>query len=364
MPNSSFSNSDPWSRIMSHMYWWLVRAMSRASAGKIFCRKSPNVPLQRAARCSLVKSASDLSSAECRSPVACDCFAGASVITRNLQLLTAKNVPGQRSVLSRFGRLTLPSLNGPLGLLLTGVARFRLTRFPATIGCEPGDGGSVKRRQENAQGNTRPQGRPAGEAALVPRRLLRPLRLGGRRPADPVPALLRGRFGGARAGLGPAAGVLPRRPGRIAGCRCAIRGRDGRPAQRPAHADPREAARVRRPRPGSHVAPQKIPPRRLAALVTDSCRESVTMVSSQQGGEPMKPELMLLVWAVALTLVQMLIAASGAASQVGVMPLFGNREGMPVLTGWAGRAYRAHHNMLENLALFAALVLVAVVAQK
>ena len=78
----------------------------------------------------------------------------------------------------------------------------------------------------------------------------------------------------------------------------------------------------------------------------------------------MKPELMLLVWAVALTLVQMLIAASGAASQVGVMPLFGNREGMPVLTGWAGRAYRAHHNMLENLVLFAALVLVAVVSQK
>ena len=78
----------------------------------------------------------------------------------------------------------------------------------------------------------------------------------------------------------------------------------------------------------------------------------------------MKPELMLLVWAVALTLVQMLIAASGAASQVGVMPLFGNREGMPVLTGWAGRAYRAHHNMLENVVLFAALVLVAVVAQK
>ena len=78
----------------------------------------------------------------------------------------------------------------------------------------------------------------------------------------------------------------------------------------------------------------------------------------------MKPEMMLLVWAVVLTLVQMLVAASGAASQVGVMPLFGNREGMPVLTGWAGRAYRAHHNMLENVVLFAALVLVAVVAQK
>jgi uncharacterized MAPEG superfamily protein len=78
----------------------------------------------------------------------------------------------------------------------------------------------------------------------------------------------------------------------------------------------------------------------------------------------MKPELMLLAWAVALTLVQMLIAASGAASQVGVMPLFGNREGMPVLTGWAGRAERAHHNMLENLVLFAALVLIATVSGK
>ena len=40
----------------------------------------------------------------------------------------------------------------------------------------------------------------------------------------------------------------------------------------------------------------------------------------------MKPELMLLAWAVVLTLVQMLVAASGAASQYGVMPLFGNRD--------------------------------------
>jgi len=78
----------------------------------------------------------------------------------------------------------------------------------------------------------------------------------------------------------------------------------------------------------------------------------------------MKPELMLLAWAVALTLVQMLVAASGSASQVGVMPLFGNRQGMPALTGWAGRAQRAHHNMLENLVLFAALVLICAVTNK
>ena len=78
----------------------------------------------------------------------------------------------------------------------------------------------------------------------------------------------------------------------------------------------------------------------------------------------MKPELMLLLWAVALTVVQMLIAVSGATLQVGLPKLAGNRDNMPPLTGWVGRADRAHHNMLENLALFASLVLIAVVAGK
>ena len=44
------------------------------------------------------------------------------------------------------------------------------------------------------------------------------------------------------------------------------------------------------------------------------------------------------------------------------MTLVGNREHFPELTGWAGRAYRAHRNMIENLVLFAALVLAAVAA--
>jgi uncharacterized MAPEG superfamily protein len=78
----------------------------------------------------------------------------------------------------------------------------------------------------------------------------------------------------------------------------------------------------------------------------------------------MKPELMWLLWAVALTVVQMLIAVSGATLQVGLPMLAGNRENMPPLTGWAGRADRAHSNMLENLVLFAALVLIAVVSNK
>src|SRR5436305_2041267 len=76
----------------------------------------------------------------------------------------------------------------------------------------------------------------------------------------------------------------------------------------------------------------------------------------------MRPELTLLVWAVLLTFVQMLIAVSGATLQVGLPTLAGNREGLAPCTGWAGRAGRAHHNMLENLVLFAALVLAAVAA--
>ncbi|HLZ85542.1 MAG TPA: MAPEG family protein [Caulobacteraceae bacterium] len=70
-------------------------------------------------------------------------------------------------------------------------------------------------------------------------------------------------------------------------------------------------------------------------------------------------ELKFLVWSVALTLVQVVVAATGAIMQVGVVPLAGNREGLPPIEGWAGRALRAHRNMLENLVLFAALVLTA-----
>jgi uncharacterized MAPEG superfamily protein len=78
----------------------------------------------------------------------------------------------------------------------------------------------------------------------------------------------------------------------------------------------------------------------------------------------MKPELMLLAWAALLTFVQAVVAAQGAFNQVGLFTLAGNREGMAEIKGWGGRAARAHRNMLENLVLFAALVLVAVLADK
>lgn len=78
----------------------------------------------------------------------------------------------------------------------------------------------------------------------------------------------------------------------------------------------------------------------------------------------MKPEFMLLLWAVLLTVAQAVVAAQGAMMQVGLPALAGNREGLPEIEGWAGRAARAHRNMLENLVLFAALVLMAVISNK
>jgi uncharacterized MAPEG superfamily protein len=70
----------------------------------------------------------------------------------------------------------------------------------------------------------------------------------------------------------------------------------------------------------------------------------------------------LLVWSVALAFAQMLVAVSGATLQVGLPKLAGNREGLGDCSGWVGRAQRAHRNMLENLVLFAVLVLVAQIA--
>ncbi|TAN53905.1 MAG: hypothetical protein EPN19_08635 [Betaproteobacteria bacterium] len=76
----------------------------------------------------------------------------------------------------------------------------------------------------------------------------------------------------------------------------------------------------------------------------------------------MKPELTWLLWSVLLAFVQVLVAVQGAMLQVGLPTLAGNREAMPEITGWAGRAARAQRNMVENLLLFAILVLIAVAA--
>jgi uncharacterized MAPEG superfamily protein len=78
----------------------------------------------------------------------------------------------------------------------------------------------------------------------------------------------------------------------------------------------------------------------------------------------MTPDLKYLLFSVVLAFVQVLIAAAASNHVVGLVTLAGNRDRLPEYTGFAGRAKRAHLNMIENMVLFSALVLIAAVAGK
>ena len=73
----------------------------------------------------------------------------------------------------------------------------------------------------------------------------------------------------------------------------------------------------------------------------------------------MPHDLQMLVWSAWLAIFQVLIAVLLAIPAVSLPMLAGNREAVPPLTGVAGRAQRAHLNMLESLAIFAIFVIVA-----
>jgi uncharacterized MAPEG superfamily protein len=73
----------------------------------------------------------------------------------------------------------------------------------------------------------------------------------------------------------------------------------------------------------------------------------------------MSVELTMLLYSALLALALPGVQAVGALIAVPFGQLMGNREHFPELPGWIGRANRAHRNMLENLAPFAAIVLVA-----
>ena len=75
-------------------------------------------------------------------------------------------------------------------------------------------------------------------------------------------------------------------------------------------------------------------------------------------------EATMLAWTVVLALVQLVVSVLLNTRQVPMPVLIGNREDMPVVTGAAGRAQRAHRNLLETLPLFAALVLLVLVTQR
>ena len=76
----------------------------------------------------------------------------------------------------------------------------------------------------------------------------------------------------------------------------------------------------------------------------------------------MSMEINLLIWATGLTFIQMLTAAIGTVSKNNLITLVGNRGNLNEVKGWAARAQRAHKNMLENIVLFAILVLAAKIA--
>lgn len=70
-------------------------------------------------------------------------------------------------------------------------------------------------------------------------------------------------------------------------------------------------------------------------------------------------ELTMLMWASILYIVQIAIGALAADMQNGLAWGLGNREEIPAVEGWGGRAQRAYKNMAENLLPFACLVLIA-----
>jgi uncharacterized MAPEG superfamily protein len=78
----------------------------------------------------------------------------------------------------------------------------------------------------------------------------------------------------------------------------------------------------------------------------------------------MSPDLKYLLFSTVLTFVQVLLAATFANFAVGLPTLAGNRDGFGELPGIAGRAKRAHLNMIENMILFIPLVLITVAANK
>jgi len=70
-------------------------------------------------------------------------------------------------------------------------------------------------------------------------------------------------------------------------------------------------------------------------------------------------ELTMLMWASILYVVQVMIGALAADMQNGLAWGLGNREDIPAVKGWGGRAQRAYVNMSESLLPFACLVLIA-----
>ncbi|MBM3536152.1 MAG: MAPEG family protein [Alphaproteobacteria bacterium] len=78
----------------------------------------------------------------------------------------------------------------------------------------------------------------------------------------------------------------------------------------------------------------------------------------------MTVDLTMLAWSAALCVVLAFPYTIGMTQRLGLPTMAGNRESIPEPEGWMARSKRAHLNMVENLAAFAALVLIAHIAGK
>src|SRR5579862_9762253 len=78
----------------------------------------------------------------------------------------------------------------------------------------------------------------------------------------------------------------------------------------------------------------------------------------------MSTEMTMLVLSAILCVVLVVPYTQGLALKYGLAAAAGNREDVPPLTGWMGRAKRAHANMVENLIPFAAVLLAAQASNK
>ena len=73
-------------------------------------------------------------------------------------------------------------------------------------------------------------------------------------------------------------------------------------------------------------------------------------------------ELKMLLWSTLLAFVQNLMPFFANTYKNGVVWALGNRDNSPPMGEWARRAFRARTNMLENLMVFAFLVIIAELA--
>lgn len=71
------------------------------------------------------------------------------------------------------------------------------------------------------------------------------------------------------------------------------------------------------------------------------------------------PEQRDLAWVVTATALMWLPYTLSLIGRGGLMAAMGNRDAVPTLPAWAERAKRAHANAVENLVVFAPLVLLA-----